>query len=66
MEGIGILLPNGSLRYMQISNKVTKIIQLASVKDFMICYSVEGLPRVAEMERERAFVDEIKKKSVTT
>jgi hypothetical protein len=51
---------------MQISNKVTKRIQLASVKDFMICYSVEGLPRVAEMERERAFVDEIKKKSVTT
>jgi hypothetical protein len=51
---------------MQISNKVTKIIQLASVKDFMIFYSVEGLPRGAEMERERAFVDEIKKKSVTT
>jgi hypothetical protein len=51
---------------MQISNKVTKRIQLASVKDFMIFYSVEELPRGAEMERERAFVDEIKKKSVTT
>jgi hypothetical protein len=33
---------------------------------FFTVWGVGRLPRGAEMERERAFVDEIKKKSVTT